>query len=417
MQTEIRIEDQKRSTDDAYIASLFKQRLPGHSLPQALYMTEEAFEFDCRTIYGRSWLQAGFEAEIREVGSYFTVEIGKTSVIIVRDRDKTVRAFMNTCRHRGARICTEGSGSARRLVCPYHQWTYDLSGALLHARNMGPEFDASSHGLVPVRCEIAAGVIFIALSDDVLPFEPFRKAIEPLLLPHNLKDAKIAHAMVIEEDANWKLVMENGRECYHCNARHPELLVAFRDPSKENYFGATPPWLTEFQTMCSELGFKIGPEDGAWYDMLRFPLAEGAASLTLDGKLGCKKLFMDAPADGIGSFRWATEPQAFSHALADYAFSFETWPVSPTRTNVKAKWLVHKDAVEGVDYDLEHLTALWKATNDQDKWLSENNHTGVASAGYRPGPYSRTDEGKVIDFVDWYCRRAQTYFDASSTSL
>ncbi|MBN3786539.1 aromatic ring-hydroxylating dioxygenase subunit alpha [Burkholderia sp. Ac-20353] len=411
MRPQILLDRDLPRTDDSRIAELFAQRAAGHTLPQALYMSDAAFDFDMRAIFERSWLQIGFEAEICDVGSYITVEIGKSSVVIIRDRDMNVRAFMNTCRHRGARICPEGSGAARRLVCPYHQWTYDLSGTLIHARNMGPDFDQSIHGLIPVQCETVAGLIFIALSEDVPPFGPFRTALEPLLAPHNLKDAKVAHAMVIVEDANWKLVMENGRECYHCNARHPELLTAFRDPSKENYFGQTPPWMTEFQSMCTGLGFKVGPEEGEWYDMQRFPLAEGAVSLTTDGKLGCRKMLMEAPAQGLGSFRWATEPQSFSHALADYAFSFEAWPVSPTRTNVKAKWLVHKDAVEGVDYEIEHLTALWRATNDQDKWLSENNHLGVASAGYRPGPYSKSDEGKVLDFVDWYCRRAESYIN------
>lgn len=414
MQTPIQFAGAQTTSDDSLVADALAQRVPGHSLPQPLYMSDAAFDFDMRAVFQRSWLQVGFEIEIPTAGSYFTVEIGKTSVVIVRDRDSNVRAFMNTCRHRGARICAEGAGTARRLVCPYHQWTYDLSGTLIHARNMGDDFDLSTHGLVSLRCETVAGVIFLALSDDVPAFEPFRNAIEPLLLPHNLKDAKIAHSMVIDEEANWKIVMENGRECYHCNARHPELLTAFRDPSKENYFDGTPPWMQEFESICTGLGFKVGPEEGVWYDMLRFPLAEDAVSLTTDGKLGCKKALMAAPAQGLGTFRWATEPHAFSHALADYTFSFEAWPVSATRTKVRAKWLVHKDAVEGVDYDIEHLTALWRATNDQDKWLSENNHLGVASAGYRPGPYSTKDEGKVIDFVDWYCNMADSHIKAKS---
>lgn len=414
MLTPIRFDGSNMRSDDSYIAGLFEQRTQGYALPQGLYMSDAAFEFDMRAIFGRSWLQAGFEAEIRDVGSYFTVEMGKTSIVIVRDRDSQVRAFMNTCRHRGARICAEGAGSARRLVCPYHQWTYDLSGKLIHAKNMGEGFDTSDFGLTSVRCETAAGVIFIALSDDVPPFEPFRNAIEPLLGPHNLKDAKVAHAMVIEEEANWKLVMENARECYHCNARHPELLCAFRDPSgDDDYFNGTPVYMKEFEEKCKSLGYKVGPEEGDWYDMLRFPLAEGAASLTTDGKLGSKKMMLPAPLEGLGSFRWATEPQTFNHACADHLFTFEAWPVSATRTHVKAKWLVHKDAVEGVDYNVEHLTELWRMTNDQDLWLSENNHRGVANPGYRPGPYSKVDEPKLMDFVDWYCRRAESYLKKS----
>ncbi len=400
------------TASDDQIRELLAARSPGHTLPQALYMSDAAFDFDMRAVFSRQWIQAGLEAEVPKAGDYVTREFGTTSIIVVRDNDGSVKAHLNTCRHRGAKLCAEAKGSSRRIVCPYHQWTYELNGSLMFARNMGENFARAEHGLNSVRCETVAGVIYIALSDDAPDFAPFRAALEPLLSPHNLKDAKIAFSVTLLEDANWKLVMENARECYHCHAQHPELLKAFRDPTKDDYFAGNPPWMIEFRDVCASIGIPTGPVEGAWYDMMRIPLAEGVESLTFDGKPASKKPLISDCTEHIGTMRWAAAANAFSHALKDYAFTFEIWPISATQTKVVSHWLVHKDAVEGVDYDKDHLGALWIATNDQDKWLSENNHQGVAGVGYVPGPYSPIDEQKVIDFVDWYCGEAKRYLES-----
>lgn len=393
------------------MADLFGQCVRGHTLPQQLYTSEAVFDFEMKAVFARSWLQAGHLAEVVKVGDYITVQLGKTSVVIIREAESSVRAYFNACRHRGSMICTSEKGSARRLVCPYHQWTYDLKGNLIFAKNMPTDFDQSRHSLIPLQCEVVAGVIFIALSDDVPDFGEFRRQIEPMLVPHDLENAKIAHAAVLPEHANWKLVMENGRECYHCSARHPELLSSFRDPTEEDYFEDQPDWMTHFEDICRSNGLINGPAEGPWFDILRFPIKDGVQSLTLDGRYACSKLLIPSGEGNIGTLRWATEPNAFSHALRDHAFTFEAWPIDVGTTHVRAKWLVHKDAVEGRDYELPHLTALWSATNDQDKWLAENNFRGVQGAGYVPGPYSSNDEKKVIDFVNWYLDTVQGYLD------
>lgn len=391
------------------LAELYSECQRGYTLPQALYTSSEVFDFEMNAVFARAWLQAGHLAEVPRIGDYITVQVGKSSVVIIRESESAVRAYFNACRHRGALLCSSDKGSARRLVCPYHQWTYDLGGNLIFAKNMPAEFDSRRHSLTPVHCEVVAGVIFIALSDDVPAFEAFGRQIEPMLAPHNLENAKIAHSEVLVEHANWKLVMENGRECYHCSARHPELLTSFRDPTEEDYFDGQPAWMAEFEEVCSGNGLINGAAEGAWFDMLRFPIKKGVHSLTLDGRLACTKLLIPTGEGNIGSLRWATEPNAFSHALRDHAFTFEAWPIDVGTTHVRGKWLVHKDAVEGRDYDLAHLTAMWSATNEQDKWLAENNFKGVQGAGYIPGPYSSNDEKKVIDFVNWYLETVETY--------
>ena len=90
------------------------------------------------------------------------MQVGEYPVVIVRGADGQIRAFHNACRHRGGRVCTALKGEAPKLVCPYHQWTYELDGGLLYARDMGPDFKPADHGLKPVACHDASGMVFIA---------------------------------------------------------------------------------------------------------------------------------------------------------------------------------------------------------------------------------------------------------------
>ena len=198
-----------------------------YTLPQAFYTDPDLYEFDVSAVFTRSWLLIGFEAELPDPGSYLAVTIGRNPIVIVRGRDRVVRAFHNTCRHRGAQICADGHGRNPKLVCPYHKWTYELDGRLIGAIRMPGDFRLEEHALGAVRVELLAGCIYVALSDEAPDFSPFRAAAAPLLAPYKMTDAKLAFESTLVEKANWKLVMENARECYHCAACHPELKRSF----------------------------------------------------------------------------------------------------------------------------------------------------------------------------------------------
>lgn len=393
------------------IKALFDSRKPGHSLPQALYNDPDVFRFDLEAIYARSWIMAGFECELPEPTSYLSVKIGPWPVLIVRDRAGALRAFHNSCRHRGAVLCKEGQGSSPRIVCPYHRWTYNLDGSLLSALRMPKGFDKADHGLKPVRIESVAGVLYICLSDDPPPFDAFRRGMEPLLAPHHLADAKVAHIATLTEYANWKLVMENGRECYHCPTAHPELSRTFPIGTSAHFDYGDDQSPEIFGARMASLGLPVGPVEEDWWQAVRFPLNPGMKSMTMDGEVAVSKLMCETGEGDIGSMRWALEPHSFAHATGDFTFFFSALPISPRETLVVAKWLVHKDAVEGVDYDLTQLIQLWDTTNIQDKELAENNQCGVDAYGYTPGPYSHDGEALVMRFVDWYCDKARAYLD------
>ena len=172
--------------DFASIAGLLDARRPGHALPQGLYVDPEAFAFDQLAIHRRSWILIGFEIEFPRAGSHMALTIAGAPIFVVRGQDGSLLGFHNTCRHRGSRILPDGKGQSSRLVCPYHRWAYDLSGALAHASRMGDDFAACDHGLGPIQVETCAGAVYVCLADDAPSFEPFRAALTPLLSPHRL---------------------------------------------------------------------------------------------------------------------------------------------------------------------------------------------------------------------------------------
>jgi len=387
--------------DRAKIRALLDTRKPGHTLPQEFYRDPEIHESDLDAIFGRTWLFAGLDLDIPKPTGWVTVQIGRSSILLIRGHDGKLRGFFNTCRHRGAQICSEASGRASRLICPYHQWTYGLDGSLLTAAGMPQGFDRASHGLKPVHLEEVAGTLFLCLAEKPPDFAPIRAGLEPLLAPHALGDAKIAHETSIVEKGNWKLVMENARECYHCPAQHPELMKCFPEIPRKKH-RTDEPATAAFIEKCKAQGLPTGPFTHDGFEANRFPLRNGARSFTLDGKPAVKKLLGNVGDGDVGSLRFALDPNSFAHAVGDYAFLFWCWPKGPEETLVHMKWVVNKEAVEGVDYDLARLTQLWQTTNDQDLWLVENNQRGVNSLGFQPGPYSADSERTLIQFTDWY---------------
>ena len=388
--------------------SLLSRRRRGYSLERPFYNDPALFQVDLDLIWYRDWLFAGHDCELPKPGSYLTLQVGDHPVVVVRDREGRVRAFHNSCRHRGSRVCTAERGVSARLVCPYHQWTYDLDGKLLFARHMGEQFDKSGRGLKPVACESVAGCLYICLAAEPPDFGPFRALMEPYFAPHRLADAKVAFESAIVEKGNWKLVWENNRECYHCAVNHPELCKTYpQAPAVTSVDGAErDAAIIEHWNRCESAGLpsRVRIDPAGQYRATRAPLLGDAVGYTLSGEAAVRRRLSDAvTADRIGTLLLYHYPTTWNHVLGDHAVTFRVLPLSATETAVTTKWLVHKDAVEGEDYDIQSLTHVWTETNNQDRRVVEENARGIRSPAYEPGPYSERDEGGVAQFVDWYC--------------
>ena len=390
------------------VLGLLQSRRQGFSLPGPFYGDPDVYRLDLEKIFYKDWIFAGHGCEIAEPGQFFTLQIGDYPVLVVRGQDGDIRAFHNSCRHRGSRICTTDHGKAKRLVCPYHQWSYNLDGSLARARHMGEDFDKTPFGLKPVHCGLVGGYVFVCVAADAPAWEPFAATAAPYLAPHRLAETKIAFESTIVENGNWKLVWENNRECFHCAANHPELCRTFPEaPTVSGVVGAmSDPFLTAHWGRCEAEGlpsaFRLS-SDGQ-HRLTRMPLLDDAVSYTMSGKAAVRRpLCDDVRAPNIGTLLMFHYPSTWNHVLGDHAISFRVLPIGPTETQVTTKWLVNKAAVEGVDYDLEELTKVWLATNDQDRRVVEENQRGILSPAYEPGPYSPEHESGVVQFVDWYC--------------
>ncbi len=383
-------------------------RRKNYSLSRALYCDEGVYQADLEQIFNREWLFAVPAAELPKTGSFATLQVGAYPVILTRGSDGTIRAFHNVCRHRGQRLCAKASGTSPKLVCPYHQWTYELDGKLLYARDMQEDFDASAHGLKKVHCVDIGGMVFICLAEVPPPIADLAKTLGAYLAPSGIKTAKVAFQSTIVEKGNWKLVIENNRECYHCGGSHPSLCRTYSDNPRmtamEGPDAASPDILAHW-ARCEAAGLPsrfINHPKMQWR-LARIPLLNNAESYTMSTKRAVSKLMGQMPFFDAGSLLFYLYPNTWNHFLADHAIVFRVLPLSATETQVTTTWLVPADAVEGKDYDLKTLTEVWEATNDEDRQVVEENQAGILSPAYEPGPYSTVQEEGVIQFVDWYC--------------
>ena len=394
----------------------------GWSLPGKFYREAELYRLDIERVWRTGWLFAGHTCEISKPGDYFTLEVDTDSVIVIRSDDGTVHALHNVCRHRGSMICAEPCGRLNRLVCPYHQWTYGLDGALLACRGMQQDLDKSQFGLHRVHaCEVE-GLIFISFAQEPIPFETASQTLAPLLKPQGFNRAKVAKAVDYVVQANWKLVWENNRECYHCNLNHPQYIKANFD--HYNTDDATPRVRKEITEVVvrterkwaavglapthKQTGMAVFPDaaHNIWFSANRTPLVDGWVSESMDGKQVAPLMGDYGQAD-VGTLRVRALPNFWNHSSCDHGVSTRLLPAGPQQTAIRVYWLVDEKAVAGRDYDLAKLVPFWQLTSEQDWQICERQQRGVNSSAYTPGPYSTFKEYNVASFVMWYLNTLQ----------
>jgi glycine betaine catabolism A len=360
------------------------------TLPQEYYASEEWFRTDLERIFARQWLYAGHGSQIPNSGDFLTMELGEESIIVVRGREGELYAHYNVCRHRGSRICHEHTGSVKKaFVCPYHGWSYGLDGALVAAPRMPRNFEKSDIGLKRAWAEEWHGLIYVSLREErPRPVAEVLALIEADCGPFQIEKTKVAHTVLYEVEANWKLIMENYRECYHCQMNHPEFVRTIDVEGHER---------------GRRKQEKRYSPDFSFADL---PLRPASHTHTISGEYASTKLLGDYASDNlpdrvVGLCWYPGNTMAWG---PDHGTAFGLRPLSPTRTLAVSHWFVHEDAEEGVDYDVRNVIGLWDTTNRQDFWLSEINQQGVLSRAYEPGPYNLDMEDDVQQFIDAYFR-------------
>jgi len=360
------------------------------SLNRDSYVSDDVFEHEKDRVFLRNWWYVGHQSQLPEAGDYLTVELLAESIIVVRDTAQSIRAFYNVCRRRGSRICTDDRGHVQRLICPYHQWAYDLTGQLIRAPQMPPDFSRKLFGLKEIHAEVWHGLVFVNLSyTQVVPLAQSMADMRSSFETYDITSAKVACSKVYQVRANWKLVMENFVECYHCGGSHPEFCSAF---DLKRYFDVNRERLNGERPTLASL------------------LKPGAKTLTMNGEYVVNRLFPQRDTDrsaGAGPVRSSDNGGTGVRlsamiAFPDYAITFVFLPLAVAHTEVRCDRLVVGDAQEGVDYNAEEVTVLWDMTNKQDWHLCEVNQLGVQSRSYEPGPHSTIGEPYIGEFLNSY---------------
>jgi Rieske 2Fe-2S family protein len=403
---------------------LVNQYRSGYSLPGGFYVDPEVLEWDRRVVWEAGWLFAAHSCELREPGAYKIVQLLNTTILIWRDLEHRLRAFHNLCRHRGMPLCSEDSGQAETLVCSYHCWSYNSQGNLIRSPGMGLDIDPAENGLLPIHLQEVSGLIFISLASNPPAFEGAAMAISKQLDFHQLHVARIAQTCHYVVEANWKVILENNRECYHCQSNHPEYKSATYDVlrDRQEMQPEMERQLAELRAAWQFSGlsanhFNFSSEMTAeWYRVNRTPLRQGFLTESLDGKPVAPPLANFA-ATAVGTARITTFPNYWCHANFDHAVSTYLMPISQTSTAVFVSWLVHRDAVEGRDYQLEKLLPFWQRTSEQDWEICRKQQTGLSSPYYKPGRFSSTHEKNLTHLLDWYINCLSDSLTAEANSL
>ena len=368
------------------------------SLPRQFYTSETVYKMDIQHYWNHSWIWVGHINQIPNIGDFFLFDYGYESVIVARDKNDSVNAFLNVCRHRGSRVCIEKSGNTRLFVCPYHAWTYELNGSLRAAREMEDNFNTAEYSLKKVNLRIFHGLIFICVADNPPNIDEGLLQLEPLVEPFEFENLKIVHSANYPVAANWKLALENYMECYHCAPAHLEYSRShsLKDPSSANIELKNCMLKKSMDVGLSgeELHINLLESNNVEMDFYfsRYPLFQGYKTGSKSGEklaplLGRLKDFDGGTSDiQIGILNNFL-------SYSDHVIGYRFIPRSLQITDIEVIWMVREDAEEGKDYNLEDLTWLWHCTSKDDERIIALNQKGVNSNHYVPGPLSNMEWG------------------------
>ncbi len=347
------------------------------TLHRDFYFSDRIFQEERERIFWREWFCAGREEDLPESGNYLSLDVAGESILVVRTRDGSLAAHYNVCRHRGSRLLAEGQGSLTGSIrCPYHAWTYNLDGSLRSAPYLDEqnEFTRAELGLHPVGIEQWGGFFFLNLSPSEASSRGYSLGVQLGPVPERvqrypLSELRSGGRLVYEVAANWKVLLENYNECYHCGPVHPELcrlVPAFK------------------QRGGSDLDWERG-----------IPHREGAWTFTASGTTN------RAPFDGLDEdepIRHKGElvyPNLMLSLSAEHVTAFYLQPEGPSRTTIVCDFLFHPADIAKLDFDPSDAVDFWELVNRQDWAICESVQRGMTSRVFHTGYYAPMESGSL----------------------
>jgi Rieske 2Fe-2S family protein len=360
------------------------------SLPAAWYYDPAQYARELEAVWYRDWICVGRTEELRQSGDYVVVSVGEESLILTRDRDGRARAFHNTCRHRGSLLCATPSGrfANGRIVCPYHAWSYGLSGELLATPRMDlpADFQRENFPLYAVHLDTWGGFLFVNLSEKpatILPSFLGSEAENVQRWP--LADLVSVHREVSTLACNWKLFWENYSECYHCPGIHPELCRVM-------------PIYKEGLLSYADSHSSAPPGNAG---DSRPHVAPGFVTWTLDGQTKLPPI--DGPSDAdrdLGAVFASFTANLFVVAHPDYVRSVRIAARGPEQVELTVDWLLPPGVAEQHADELDKMITLGKLVVAQDGRVCELNQQGLRSRRHQEGVLM-PQEAALYEFHEW----------------
>jgi Rieske 2Fe-2S family protein len=342
-------------------------------LPAAAYTSAEVFAWERRHLFAGTWCCLGRAGELPPASAHESGDVG----VVVTVKDGDVRAFANVCRHRGHELLPTGGRTDRRtLACPYHGWTYGLDGALAASPRM--EAGRVDHGLVELPAREWAGWAFVDALGRAPALDDHLGAMADLVAPYRPAALRLGARHTYLVRANWKVIVENYHECYHCPRLHPELCRLSPPDSGENWH-----------------------LPGAWVGG-SMDLRPGAETMSLDGR--SHGAFLPG-VDRRRVLYLGLFPNLLVSAHPDYVMAHRLVPLAPDRCEVECSWLVP----DGVD-DPSYAVDFWDLTNRQDWAACESVQRGLSNPHFRPGPLAAAEDA----VHQWVTLVAERYLEPAA---
>jgi Rieske 2Fe-2S family protein len=361
------------------------------ALPGAAFTDPRVLQWELENVFMGGWITVAHADQVRERGAYVMVEIGRESVFVVADDDGAPHAFLNTCRHRGARIMQEPEGKVPRIQCPYHAWSYAFDGALRSAPHTDSieDFDRRCYGLKAVRTAVVEGLVLIDLTGSAPPPEEHVGELAPMLARYRLPELRRAQRIAYEVGANWKAIAENYSECLHCPGVHPELNQLSHYLSGDTITGA-----------------------GAWCGGSMI-LRDGAPTMGREGG------HARPPIDGLSDedvrsvLYFLLFPNTLVSLHPDYVMLHTLWPRAADRTDVVCEWFFEPATMAADDFDPSDAVGFWDQVNREDWHVCTLTQQGMGSRGFEPGRYTSQEH----DVHAFDVMVAERYLEALGASV
>jgi phenylpropionate dioxygenase-like ring-hydroxylating dioxygenase large terminal subunit len=358
--------------DPTHYAATRRPLLEAETLPPWCYTSETFYRREVERIFRKVWNFVGHVSQVGEPGDYFALTFACVPVIILRDLAGTLRAFANTCRHRGSALL-EGSGNCRAIVCPYHSWTYALDGALRAAPEMKETigFDTADVGLIPLRLDTWGGFLFLCFDAEAPGLSHYLGDLPDRVAAYGLEDMVCARRKEFMIECNWKLFVENAKESYHIATVHRNTINKYASARSSGY------WAEE---TLGEYVCTFAQHEGSMALLQNdpgFPANERLAGLREAGGTRAPLIY----------------PSTYLACTIDCAWYLELHPLGPKRTRLIHGALFPKDRIARDDFEAKatNYYKRWDITIEEDIVASDRQQLGMAGPFVRPGRFSHRE--------------------------